>query len=347
MRFKKRFIFISVLLISLWAIGVIGYLLIEGWSVLDALYMTSISLTTVGYGEVYPLSPAGQIFTIVLITGGVGIFFYAFGSITEALIEGHLKGYMARIKMEKTVEKLKGHFIVCGYGRIGSSIVKIFQEKEIPVVVVEKDPQVVEKIQHDEALFIEGDATLDNTLMRAGVTRAQGVICVLPSDADNVYIILSARTLNPDLLIIARVDAKDAEKKMIMAGADKVISTYEIGAGRMALAALKPTVTDFLDLAVHSTTLDLTIEQVRVEPHSKLDGITLKDAALRQKAGVTVLAIHKPSGQLLCALDPKFVLTGGDVMVAMGDQKGLEQLKALVKAVPPGKETTEKKKKEE
>ena len=326
---KRRLLTIAALLIGLWILGITGYVIIEDWDVLDAVYMTTISLTTVGYDEVHPLSPAGRIFTALLIVLGVGFFFYALGILAGAVIEGHLKGLLGKRKMEKTISKLKQHFIICGYGRIGMSICRVLKERQYPLVIIENDPSVIQDIEINNFLYVAGNATHDEILIHAGVERAKGIICVLSTDADNVYVTLTARSLNPGLLIVARADDANAEKMMIQAGANRVISPYEIGARRMALAVLQPTVTEFLDLAVHSSAFDLSIEQVKIDSKSSLDGVSLMDAALRQKLGVTVLAVQQSSGEMTLTLPPDYIIRGGDIVVALGSREGLNALREL------------------
>jgi voltage-gated potassium channel len=330
---KRRLLTIAVLLVGLWILGVTGYVIIEDWNVLDAIYMTTISLTTVGYNEVHPLSSAGRIFTALLIALGVGFFFYALGIMAETIIEGHLKGFLEKRKMEKTISKLKQHFIICGYGRIGMSICRVLKERLYPLVVIENNPSVIQEIERNNFLYVNGNATHDEILIQAGVEQAKGIICILGTDADNVYITLTARSLNPGLLIVARADDLNAEKMMIQAGANRVISPYEIGARRMALAVLQPTVTEFLDLAVHSSAFDLSIEQVEIGFKSSLDGVSLLDAALRQKLGVTVLAVQQSTGEMILTLDPDYIIMGGDIVVALGNREGLNALRELGKGM--------------
>lgn len=326
---KRRILTIAVLLLGLWILGIIGYVIIEGWNVLDAVYMTTISLTTVGYNEVRPLSSAGRIFTALLIAMGVGFFFYALGVLAEALIEGHIKGLLGKRKMEKTISKLKQHFIICGHGRIGSSICRELKERKYPLVVIENDPSTIQNIELNNLLYVNGNATHDEILIRAGVERAKGIICAVSTDADNMYITITARSLNPGLSIVARADDAYSENKMIQAGANRVISPYEIGARRMALAVLQPTVTEFLDLAVHSSAFDLSIEQVEIGFKSSLDGVSLIEAALRQKLGVTVLAVQQFSGEMTLTLSPDHIIRGGDIVIALGSTEGLNALRKL------------------
>lgn len=331
-RYSRRWARLSALLLLLWAAGVGGYMWIEGWSFRDALYMTTISLTTVGYEEVHPLSPEGRSFTVGLLLVGVGFFFYALGLLSQAVLEGHLRGFWERRRMEKAIDKLNHHFIICGYGRIGRTIQRTISERGIPVVVVENQREVVEELSAAGLLYVEGDATQDEVLLTAGVERARGVICVLHSDADNVYVTLTARAINPGLMIVARADDANAEKKMIQAGADRVISPYEIGARRMALAVLQPTVTEFLDLAVHSTALDLKIEQVELAEDSPLVGRSLAEAAIREETGVTVLAVQQLENHMFLGPPPSYVLRGGDILVVMGDGRGLAAFRDLASA---------------
>ncbi len=325
----KKILILSLMVLGVWAIGVSGYMLIEGWNFHDALFMTAITLSTVGYEEVHPLSQPGMAFTIFLILLGVGSFFYVFGVLIDAFLQGHIKGFWEKKRMEKKIESLDGHYIVCGYGRIGKSIALSLNEKGLPVVVIENDPAQVEEIRREGLLWVEGDATRDEVLKEAKVEAAKGIVCVLKSDADNVYITITARWLNPGLLIVARASDPKAETKMVQAGADRVISPYEIGARRMALAILQPTVTEFLDLAVHSSKLDLTIEQIEIQYGSILTGSTIKEAALRQNYGVTILAVQDPERDLILSPGPDLKLKEGLIMVALGSSKALQRLKAV------------------
>ena len=332
MQGDRRVFFIFLFLIALITFGTLGYMVVDGWGFLDAIYMTIISITTVGYGEVRPLSPAGRIFTMVLITMGVGLFFYAITALAEATLEGHIKGLWEKRKMEKAISKLAQHFIICGHGRIGKSIAETISMEGHQIVIIENDPIALKEAQKAGLLYIEGDATQDEYLIKAGIDQAKGIICVLKSDADNVYITLTSRLLNPGLLIVARASDSRAEKRMIQAGANKVISPYEIGARRMALSVLKPTVIEFLDLAVHSSTLGISIEQIAINAGSAVDGLTLKDIGIRQKTGVTVLAIQKLKDNMILGPDPDYILRAGDIVIALGSEKGLNEFGALTES---------------
>ncbi len=322
----KKILIVFLLIVALWTTGIAGYVFIEDWSFLDALYMTAISLTTVGFKEVRPLDEPGRIFTIILITLGVGLFFYAAGILAEAILEGHIKGLIGKRRMEKKINKLSKHYIVCGYGRLGRVICHELQVRNLPVVVIDSRESAIRLASQNGLLFIRGDATLDETLIKAGIKRAKGLITVLGTDAANVYITISARSLNPRFVIVARAEDENAEKKMFRVGATKVISPYKIGAARMALAVLKPTLTEFLDLASHSVGFDLDIEQIEILPDSEMDGKTLKELSLREKTGVTVLAIKKRGGQLSLQLYPEEPLASGDTIIALGTKSGVQKV---------------------
>ncbi len=323
---SKKLLIVFLLIVALWLTGVAGYMFIEKWRLLDSIYMTAISLTTVGFKEVRPLSDYGRVFTIVLITLGVGLFFYAAGTLAEAIIEGHIRGLIGRKRMEKRIGKLSNHYIVCGYGRLGRVICQELQMRRFPVVVIDNRETAIKVAGQSGLLYLKGDATLDETLVKAGIKRAKGLITVLGTDAANVYITISARSLNPRFTIVARAEDENAEKKMFRVGATKVISPYKIGATRMALAVLKPTLTDFLDLASHSVGFDLDIEQIEIMPGSELAGKALKDVSLREKTGVTVVAIKKKGGRLSLQLSPDEPLSPGDTIIALGSKSGVQKV---------------------
>ncbi|RUM88889.1 MAG: potassium channel protein [Thermodesulfatator sp.] len=322
----KKIAVIITLLALLWLTGVAGYQLVEGWNFLDAVYMTAISLTTVGFKEVHPLTAKGKIFTVLLVTTGVGLFFYAVGSLAEGLIEGHLKGLISRRRMLKKISKLERHYIVCGYGRLGRVICNELQVRNRPLVVIDNSQTSVEQAEKNGLFWILGDATTDDVLLNAGIKKAKGLISVLNTDAANVYITISAKALNSGITIVTRAEDENAEKKMFQAGATKVISPYKIGASRMALAVLKPTLTEFLDLASHSVGFDLDIEQIEIKENSELDGKALKDINLRERTGVTVIAIKTRGGDMSLQLRPEKPLRAGDVIVALGGRAGIEKV---------------------
>lgn len=309
--------------------GTAGYALIEGWPLFDALYMTVITLATVGFKEVHDLSPQGKAFTISLIIFGVGVITYAAGSVIQFMVEGQLVQVVGRKKMEKQIAKLKDHYIVCGFGRIGQMICKEFQARPVPFVVVEKNPHLCERLTREGCLFVQGNATDDDTLLAAGIERARGLITAVTSDTDNVYITLTARGLNPQLYILARAGEEGAEVKLMRAGASKVISPYTIGAARMAHAILRPSVVDFIELATTRENLALQLEEIDVAPTSALVGKTLVTAGIRQTMGIIIVAIKQPDGHMLFNPVPATEINAGSVLIILGERLAITQLEQI------------------
>lgn len=316
----QKIFFAVFMLVIILCVGTSGYMLIENGSFLDSLYMSVITITTVGYGEIIPLSPPGRAFTICLILVGVGFVLYLVGEVTESMVEGGLRKIMGRNNMEKRVAALKDHYIVCGFGRIGKVICKNFKENKLPFVVVESDPEEVQKIDELGYLALPGNASSDEMLLKAGIKLAKGLIAVVSSDAENVYIILSAKGLNPNLFIMARSSgAEGSETKLLRAGADKVISPYFIGACRMAQLVVRPTVVDFLDLTVHGGELGLRLEELRVSKHSSLAGKRLMDSGLRKEYDLIVVAIKREGGEMQFNPKPQTSILPGDILVVLGE----------------------------
>ena len=310
--------------------GTAGYVMLSGCSVLDGLYMTMITITTVGYSEVVPMTPQTRIFTILLILTGVSFVLFIFGRITETVIEGGLGKIYGRINMEKKIAQLQNHYIVCGFGRIGKVICRDLAQNRKPVLVIENDPHEIEALKEEGFLYIDGDAADDKTLLRAGIEKAKGLIAVVSTDAANVYIILSARGLKPDLFILARSSAeKNAETKLLRAGANKVISPYFIGGTRMAQLLVRPNVIDFIDLTVHAGELGLRLEEMRVSKDSVLCNQTLQDSGLRKQYDLIVVAIKRVEGKMLFNPTPQENILPGDTLILLGDYqniKGLEKI---------------------
>jgi len=229
--------------------GTAGYIAIEGWGVLDALYMTVITISTVGFSEVHPVSKTGQLFTILLVFFGVSFTLYLAAAVVQFMIEGRIRIILGRRRLEKKISRMKNHYIVCGYGRIGKVLCRDLKRKPIDLVVVEKNPELIPVMDADGVLYISGDASNEENLLKAGIKRAKGLIAALASDADNVFLVLTARQLDPDLIIIARASQEESKSKLRAAGADTVESPYDMGAASMARRIIRPTVTSFLDLA--------------------------------------------------------------------------------------------------
>jgi voltage-gated potassium channel len=323
----QKIFFAVFMLVIILCIGTSGYMLIENGSFIDSLYMSVITITTVGYGEIIPLSPPGRVFTICLILVGVGFVLYLVGEVAESMVEGGLRKIMGRNNMEKRVGALKDHYIVCGFGRIGKVICKNFKENNLPFVVVESDPEEVRKIDELGYLALPGNASSDEMLLKAGIKEAKGLIAVVSSDAENVYIILSAKGLNPGLFIMARSSgAEGSETKLLRAGADKVISPYFIGAHRMAQLVVRPTVVDFLDLAVHGGELGLRLEELRVSKHSALVGKRLMDSGLRKEYDLIVVAIKREAGEMHFNPTPQTLILPEDILIVLGEHEHITAL---------------------
>ena len=314
---------LSLLLIGL---GSAGYMLIEGWSFMDAFYMTIITLATVGYGEVHKVDLGGRLFTVVLILLGVGYFLYVAGHIIQFLVEGRIRLVLGRRKLDNQINRLKGHFIICGYGRIGRVLARFLIARYIDVVVIEHDQQRVAKMDEDGILYLIGEATDEAVLERAGIQKAKGIVTAVATDADNVFLVLIAKQLNPGLFIVARASQNSAKKTLIAAGADKVISPYDLGARRMAHAILRPTVIRFLEMAFADESVDIQIEELRVGPTSKMVGLTMKDSSIRQNYDLMIMAIRKADESM--SFNPKAdtVIEAEDVMVVVGRAKSIQQL---------------------
>lgn len=325
----RRFVGRSLMLVLILVFGTSGFMLIEGGGFLDSLYMTVITITSVGYGEIVHLSGAGRIFNMFLIMIGVGFVVYMFSKITEDVVEGGLRATIGRMRMKKDVGKLRNHYIVCGYGRIGKVICKILTDNGRPCVVIEKSAHKIPTILEHGYHVLEGEASDDQTLKDAGIMSARGLIAVVSSDADTVYITLSARGIRPDLFIMARSSGEEgAETKLIRAGANKVLSPYYIGATRMAQQLVRPTVIDFIDLAVHGGELGLRLEEMVVSPSSKMAGSTLMDSEIRKKHDLIVVAIKRSGGEMQFNPSPNTPLDAGDTLVLLGNHKDIKALEA-------------------
>ncbi len=330
METNRKLILIFLMLVVLLSVGTTGYIFIEGWRPIDALYMTVITVATIGYGELKPLSDAGREFTMAIIFMGVGFFAYSINVLTEVAIEGRIKDIFNQKRMQRAISKLENHFIVCGCGRIGKTILEMLMREGIPVVIIESDPDVVRDLESTGHLVMVGDATSEDVLNNAGISRARGIVCVLHSDADNVYITLTARLLNPSVFILARASDRKAERRICQAGANKVISPYEIGARRMGMVILKPTVIEFLDLAVHCAEFDLSVEQYEIGDVSILVGKNLKEIGIRERTGVTLLAVKRKADGVMSSVHPDYVFQKGDLVVALGSSESLNKFEAMV-----------------
>lgn len=311
-------------------IGTCGYLIIEGWEVMDSLYMTVITLTTIGYGEVNECSPAGRLFTMFFIFIGVGFNAYVVGNVIQFLVEGRIRHVFGRYKLEKEISRLKNHYIICGYGRIGRVLCEYLKQKKRQFVVVECDESRTPTLNADEVLYIIGSATSEANLTEARIENARGLVAVLGTDADNVFLVLKARHLNPKLFIVARSMHDDSKKTLYAAGADNVISPYDLGARRIAHAILRPTVIHFLELAFADQKTDIQLEEISVTQKSELVGKELKDSGIRQKLNLIIIAVKKSDGSMLFNPQANTVLNAGDTVIVVGQNDNLFKLSLLL-----------------
>jgi len=314
----------SVLLILL--AGTFGYHIIEGWAFLDGLYMTVITITTIGFGEVYPLSQEGRIFTLFLIISGLGIVGHTIVAASRWLIEGEVEKVITRRRSMKAIEKIRNHYVICGFGRMGSFVCHQFHMRGIPFVVVENNPEVQDRISQAGYFLSPGNATEEEVLIAAKIKTAKGLVSVLDSDAANVYVVLTARELSPQLEIIARAGEEDAEKKLRRAGANRVISPYHIGGMRMVMSILKPHVMSFLEVAMDYSQLNVELEEVRVAENSPYCGKKLVETDIRKDLNLIIIAIKKSDGQMVFNPGPNTFIESQDVLIAMGERRYLETL---------------------
>jgi len=308
--------------------GTVGYVVL-GFGVLDAVYQTVTTVTTVGFREVNPLTAAGQLFTIILILMGVGTALYCFGVLLEALIEGHLRQHMGRWRMDRQISRMTGHIIICGCGRVGSACVQYLSSLGKPFVVVDNDPAKLEGLDHPTVL---GDVTDDRVLEAAGITRARALIAAVDTDAANIYVTLSARALGPGLVIIARARTEGSKSKLLRAGADRAVNPQLIGGRRMAAFALQPHVSEFLDVVMHDETLDYRIEEIEITALSPQVGRSLTDVALREATGALLLAIQSAGGEFIANPTGDTCLDPHTILIALGTSTQLEAVRNHVGA---------------
>lgn len=317
------------LLLLIILIGTVGYAVIQKWGLLDSLFMTVITLTTVGYGEIHPLTDMGRIFTIFLIISGMITVGTIIAEFTRFLVEGEIRNYMEIKLTKRTIEKLKDHYIICGYGRIGSVIADELHEHNVPFVVVDSSPEKIDEITKKGYPAVSGDSVEDDVLLTAGIMRAKGLIAAVGSPADNVYITISAKALAPDIFVMGRAHDKTAEKRLLSAGADQVVCPYFIGGRRMANLILRPAVVEFLDLTVGKRDLELAIEEMKVSSGSSLIGKTIVDSEIRAKFGIIIVAIVRPNEKMVFNPPPQSVINENDTLIALGQ---IQNLKALSSA---------------
>jgi voltage-gated potassium channel len=329
-RLLRRAAFITALLAVTLCTGTASFVLLEGYSAFDAFYMTLITITTVGYQEIHPLSHAGRVFNSFLILFGVAAIFIAAGAMTQSIIELELQDRYGKRRKKKMIDNLHDHFIVCGFGRVGRNASTELQRLQAAVIVIDRNQDRVERAMHLGMLALEADATLDGTLRAAGVMRAKGLIASLPSDAENLFIILSAKTLNPGLTVVTRASEEEAEIKLRRAGADIVFTPYAIVGHRIAQALVKPHLVEFLNIATSDVGPQVTLEQMMLSPKSQLASKTFGEIQKHCSTGVIPLAIRRAGGQMVFNPTPETLVSAGDYLIAIGEKPGLEKLERLL-----------------
>ncbi|HMK10814.1 MAG TPA: potassium channel protein [Acidimicrobiales bacterium] len=314
------------LLTLILVVGSVGYVIL-GFGTLDAVYQTVTTITTVGFREVEPLDSNGKIFTIVIILAGVGTALYTLTVLLELLVEGHVGQVVERRRMDKKIAGFRGHVIVCGWGRVGRAIARELTLGGKQVVIVEEDPQRISTVR--DYPYVQGDAADDDVLRQAGIEHAAALVAAVATDATNLYITLSGRSLRPDLFIVARAREESSAPKLERAGADRVVNPQEIGGARMAAFLVQPNVTEFLDVVMHDREMELRLEEIEVAPDSPLAGISVAQAAVRDRTGALILAVRDPQRGFVTTPDAGTVMQPGQVLIAIGTST---QLAALASA---------------
>jgi voltage-gated potassium channel len=307
-----------------------GYMLLEGFTFLEAVYMVVITLSTVGFGEVRQLSPAGRILTMCLVLAGVGTVGFAISRLFEFVLEGHLRGFRRTRQMQRTLRELEGHYIICGFGRVGHQIAEEFEEHRVPFAVVDGDPRRASELSARGIPHVIGQSADDDILEEAGIRRASGIVAAVDSDAENVLITLTARVLNPSIFIVARSSELETETKLKRAGADRVVSPYVIGGRRMASMVLKPETIDFLDTIIKPGEVMLCVEQLRVKDGSPVAGQSLASSQIRQRAGAMVLAVKHEDGGFEFNPAPDYTIKAGDSLIVLGSKDQCDMLDGLL-----------------
>ena len=329
-RVGHRIALIAGLLLITLCIGTTGFRVIDHYPIFDAFYMTLVTITTVGYEELHPLSQAGRIFNSFLILFGVSAMFFAVGAMTQTIIELQLQDRYGRRRKKRMIQRMKDHYIVCGFGRVGRSAAHELKRSGVPFLVIEKNVQRVEHATEADMLAMAADATSDESLREAGVTRARGFISALSTDAENVFVILSAKTLNPKLTVVTRAAEEGADEKLKRAGADIVLSPYRMAGQRLAQALVRPQVAQFMDFAAQGIGLDVNIEQFRVGAASLAGIATVGDLLAHRELGVIVLAVRNAAGTLLFNPPAETPIAVGDFVIAMGKQPELRNVESVL-----------------
>lgn len=318
------------LILLLILIGVLGFHFIEAWSFLDCLYMTVITIFTVGFKEVKELSPNGQIFTIFIILGGVGTAIFTFTKIAEVVFEGGIHKFWRRRKMEKRLINLKDHYIICGHGRMGRIVRERLEEENLPFVVIDNNPEKLADIaQSNRCFFIKGDATQEEVLEKAGIRKAKALAALLPSDANNLYLVLTVRLIHPSLFVLSKAMDEEAERKILQIGANRVVSPYKLSGLKIAQGLIRPTLVDFIDLIIRRKELSLYMEELVVKKDAQIIDRNLRDCDIRKRANVIVVAIKKPGEDIVFNPSPEIKIELGDTLLVLGDEQAINQFESI------------------
>lgn len=332
MNLARRLAVIVGVFISILGIGTLGFHLIEGWPWLDSIYMSVITVTTVGFAEVRPPSTSGQIFTMLLIVLGVGGITYTFTAVTNYIIQGELQGIIEERRMNRTIRALKNHYVVCGYGEMGEEVCLELEREGCEVVVIDHDPSAYKAAKDAGHPAVQGDAGMDENLERAGIDRARGLVAATDDDATNLLVVLSARALNSKLNIVARANNAQSPDKLLRAGADRVLFPYSIAGRRLAQMLIRPEVCDFLDVVAHDESLELLLENFTVDEAAELRGQTVKEAQVRKLTGAHIVGLKK-DGRVVSGLDAETTLETGDIIIALGTREQVTKLGKMLGAI--------------
>ena len=324
---RESGIVLGIALLGFWLLfGTLGFVFIEGWSLVDSLYMTIITISTVGYGEVQPLSPYGRGFASILIVAGLGTAVYTFTRLGQLVLEGELYGVLGRRRMKSETAKLKNHYIICGFGRVGKPVAEGLKQDGHPLCVVDNNLDMEPELQAAGHLYLIGDATDEATIASAGLEHAKAVLALLPTDADNLFLTITAKELNPRVTVIARASEQKVEPRLKRGGADKVVSPYKTACARVIQAAVRPTVVEFMELATHREQLSLSMEEMVVSGRSALKDFSLAESQIRNRYGVVIIAIKRTSGEMVFNPEPSEKIASNDILVVIGKRPDLQRL---------------------
>lgn len=326
----RQIIWALIISCIIFSVGVTGYMVIEKWNFLDAAYMTAMTLSTVGFMEVHEISPAGRLFTMILIFAGVGYFLYIAGVLVKSIVEGEIQSILGRKRLDKKISKLKNHYIVCGYGRIGKVLCQLIKEETNDIVVIEADDTLVSILEKDKLHYLHGDASDEDLLEKASIRNASFLVAALGTDTANVFLVLTARQLNPNIYILARASSPNVRNKLMIAGANLVESPYDTGAISMGLKLLRPSVSSFLDIALSRKSEAIQIEELFVPKSSQYTNIALKDSGIRQDFNLIIISIKKASGEML--FNPHFetLIEPRDTVIVMGKSVDLRKFSKAI-----------------